>query len=369
MSIAGIHTHLNPDATCGAAGAVMDFLRSLDSGSPDAAQQAAESMSQWDAQTGPLSDLCGTDSILCQTLAHIVRRRLSSPQQSSKARQAVRLDAAGDGRGRRAGRQAKQRGKRLPAQFDKAPMAEPMGQGLESQGALKAVQAEEKRLHAAAALFGSEGLHAAVPMIADLHILQECQNVLQLSPAQPSSSAPPSSPVTPIGFLDSGIHASSSNIGTLLIESRGTWQNKRANTGTVGARIADVRPSLHLERLYRVARLSEQLPNRQQLLLATADRALCSGNFRLAEKLLGRASQTCQGSVHAADCGVRMASLQVQLHAVTDRAGLQGSATQLFNCLQSGKFPLHYPQQNSAAASNAFYEHVHTAAEKAQSSL
>ena len=305
-------------------------------------------MSQWDFQIGSQSGSGDTDSILCQSLAHIIRCRPSSPQQSAAARQAVdRPDAAGDRTGRRAGRQAKQHGKRLPAQSDKAHLADCTAQGLESQGALTALQAGEKRLHAAAALFGSEGLHSAMPIIADLYVLQECQALLQLSPAPLSSSAPPVSPVTPIDVLkSSGMPTFGNNIGALVIECMGSWPNRRASIGTVGARVADVRPSLRLERLYRVARLSGQSPQYQQTLLATADAALCSGSFQLAENLLSRASQTCHGSVLEADCGIHMASLQMQLHALTGRAGLESSATQLVSHLQSGNKPPTLPSAN-----------------------
>ena len=294
-------------------------------------------MSQWDLQAESHSSICSIDSVLFQTLAHIVRCRSSSSQQSSAAEHvADRPGSAGGRSGRRAAWHPKQRGSRwLPNRSERGLAAEPTAQGLpEAQGTLEALQAERKRLHAAAALFGSEGLPGVVPIIADLCVLHEYEHVMQYSSPTIRSSAPPSSPATSMTFLGTGIQTSGTSLGTILVDCRVSWQAKREGAGNVGAKIADVRPSLRLERLYRLAGLSEQLPTYQRLLLATADTALCSGSFQLAEKLLGRASQL-QPS-HEADLECRKGSLQAKLYALTGHAGLESSATQLFSCLQSG---------------------------------
>ncbi len=317
----------------------MDFLRSLDSDSLDAAQQAAESMSQWDSQTDSQSDLSSIDSLLCQTLAHIVRCRLSSAQHPTTAEEAV--DSPGSPARykppRRAGRHAKRRGKMALTQTDTAPIAEPAAQGLaESEGALKALRAEEKRLHAAVALFGSEGLKAAVPMIADLCVLHEYEHALQLSSAPPGYSAPTSSLIHSMTAPDAGIQTTGNSLGTLLVGCRGSWQSRRDSPGNTGTRIADVRPSLRLERLYKLVSPSEMFSAYQPVLLAAADTAMCSGNFQLAEKLLGRAAQLSPSSQPEADINLRQASLQVQLDTLIGQSDRGSSASQLYDRLQAG---------------------------------
>ena len=295
-------------------------------------------MSQWDLQAESYSSICSTDSLLCQALAHIVRCRSGSPEQSSAARQAAeRRDPAGGRSGRRVARSVKQRGKRLLTHSDRGLIADPAAQGFsESQGTLDALQAEAKRLYAAAALFGSEGLPAVVPMISDLCVLHEYEHVLQHSSATIRAPAPFSIPAALMTFLGTGIQTSDAGLGTMLVHRSSSWQARREVAGNLGAKVADVKPSLRLERLYRLAGTSEQSPTHQQLLLATADTALCSGSFQLAEQLLGRASKLSPGSGHEPDFECRRASLQVQLHSITDQADLERSAIQLFSCLQSG---------------------------------
>ncbi len=216
-------------------------------------------------------------------------------------------------------------------------MAERTAQGLaESEGALKAMQAEEKRLLAAAALFGSEGLQAAAPIIADLCVLHEYEDVLQLSSGPPGYSAPVSSLVASMASSHAGLQTSGNSLGTLLAECRGIWQNRRDSTGTTGARIADVRPSLRLARLYKLVSPSRKSPAYQPVLLAAADTAMCSGNFQLAEKLLGRASQLSMSSKHVADIDTRKASLQLQLGTLTGQTDGDSSPSELLNSLQPG---------------------------------
>ena len=296
-------------------------------------------MSQWDLQTGSHSSMSSIDSLLCQSLDQIVRCRPSSAQHPSTAEQAV--DSPGlparDRPTRRAAWHAKRRGKMASTQSDRAHAAEPAAQGLaEAQGALKALQAEETRLLAAAALLGSEGLQAAVPMIADLCVLHEYQVVLQLSTAPPGYSAPVSSLISSMTSPSAGIQTSRNSLGTLLVDCRASWQNRRDRTENTGTRIADVRPGLRLERLYKLVSPSEKSPAYQAVLLATADTAMCSGNFQLAERLLGRASQLTTSSQPKADIDIRRASLQLQLYTITGETDRESSPSQLFNRLQSG---------------------------------
>ena len=162
------------------------------------------------------------------------------------------------------------------------------------QKALGALQAEGRRLHAAAALIGSEGLAAAVPVIADLCVLHEYEHVLQLSSGAPMSSVPSSSLASAMAFQ--GIQNPGSTLGAVLVDCKGG-----------------------------------------------------SGSFKLAETLLGRASQLRTGSVHEADLAIRRVSLHLQLHALTGQVDWESSTAELFGCLQSGDCTLATHQHSESA--------------------
>ena len=334
---------------CGAAGAVLKFICSVDSGDLDVAQQAAEKMSQWDLQTSSHSG--SIDFALCQTLAQIIRHKPSSPQQVSAAQHMVdRPGSAGSRPARRLARRVKQHGKKVPTQPDES-LAEPALQASASSlGAQQALQAQEKRLHAAAALFGSEGLQAVMPMIADLCVLHEYEHLLQLSCEMPGSSAPSSSPASSAALLTARFQTSGNSLGAVLVDCRDGWQDRRACTGMVGARVADVRPSLRLEQLHRLASSSQQSSTYRHVLLAAAESALCSGSFQLVQKLLSRAAALLPGLVGDRDLGLQCANLQLRLDALTGQANLESSAMQLFSRLQSGVRAVARPQENGVNA-------------------
>ena len=337
---------LMPHLDC-TAGAAIEFMQCLDSGRLDAAQQAAESMSQWDSETMSAAFLGSTDSVLCQVLAHHVRARQTPSQQSSVDKQtATRTAGDGNRSDRRGGRHIRRRGAQSSSGTSAAELtsaAESVAQSpAESEGALEALQAEEKRLHGAVSLFGSEGLQAAVPMIADLCTVQEHGRILQLSSAKKSLPAPSSRLADFATILTTGMQMRSSSSMAALVDCKDSWQDRDIGLACSGARVADIRPVLQLERLYRVANTPEVSATHWLLLVASAESALASGSFQLAQKLLDKAVSAVAGgqsigTAQDADVEVRKGMLLLRLSAVTGNTDIEESAAKLLRILLSGR--------------------------------
>lgn len=332
---------LMPHLDC-TAGAAIEFMQCLDSGRLDAAQQAAESMSQWDSETMSAAFLGSTDSVLCQVLAHHVRARQTPSQQPSADKQTATRTADGGNRSdRRGGRHIRRRGAQSSSGTNAAELtsaAEPVAQSpAESEGPLEALQAEEKRLHGVVSLFGSEGLQAAVPMIADLCIVQEHGRILQLSSAKKSLPGPSSSLADIAAILTTGMQMGSSSSVAALVDCKDSWQDR-----DIGARVADIRPVLQLERLYRVANIPEVSAIHRLFLVASAESALASGSFQLAQKLLAKAASAVPaghsiGVAQDADVEVRKGMLLLQLTTVTGHTDVEESAAKLLRTVLSGR--------------------------------
>lgn len=340
-------------------------MQSIDGEHFDAAQQAAESMSQWGSEThlgispSAGSQEPGSDSIdhaVCQSLAQIVRGRHKPHQYPAADMRTARSAGAGKERPeRRASLQIKKRGGRQSGGHNasgRQPKPELSGrETTELQGALEALQAEERRLHDAVAFFGCDGLHLAAPILADLCVLQEHWHMLQLASA-------PHSPATPCSRLGNLYTAPAagvqpfSNCGSIsLVDHSSSWGGPGVGLAHAGAKIADVRPGLYLERLYRVARMPGQSAVHRRLLVATADGAIRSGNFQLAGKLLDRLPSFAQASVPLAageevpgssglqdtDMALKEALLRLQLSAVTDHTDTDAGAAELLRVMDQGE--------------------------------
>ncbi len=332
---------LMPHLDC-TAGAATEFMQCLDSGRLDAAQQAAASMSLWDSETMSAAFLVSTDSVLCQVLAHHVRARHTPSQQPSVDKQAaIRTAGGGNGSDRRGGTHIRRRGAQSSSGTNAAELtsaAEPVAQNpAESEGALEALQAEEKRLHGVVSLFGSEGLQAAVPMIGDLCIVQEHGRILQLSSAKKSLPNPSSSLADIAAILTTRMQMGSSSAVAALVDCKDSWRGR-----DVGARVADIRPVLQLERLYRVANTPEVSATHRLFLVASAESALASGSFQLAQKLLAKAASAVPaghsiGVAQDADVEVRKGMLLLQLTTVTGHTDVEESAAKLLRTVLSGR--------------------------------
>ena len=323
-------------------------------------------MSQWGQDGSPTSEhfASSTDQITCQTLAHIVIPRHSSKQPPADTQRQVQPISGDSGSSRTSSGRINQRPGRSSAaekQPDTGPAARASAQ---PQGpVLEALQAEVGRLHAAASLHSSEGLQAVAPMIADLCILQEHMRVLdQLGSARQSSPGMSCGlvellPCMRTGALDLGQRS-------LLVGYSNGWQNVGLGRAHAGARIALVRPGLCLEQLYRAASAQSLAAGhthaavQQQLLVASADSAMCAGNFRLAQKLLDRVAviqpapaasalgQVTPGAV--ADFALTAAQLQLRLHALTGQSDSEDSAAELLKLVHSGEGASFPTEQTSA---------------------
>ena len=344
-------------------GTIVDFLKCIDSGDLSKAREAAESMSQWalpDNQTastayaGPAAG--SIESAFHLALAQVVKSA-HRPQQEQSAGSAARHTASA----RQGGRQIRQRGGRQgstskAAEKGLSPQVishDPPG----VQDAVEALQAEERQLHAAFALFGSDGLHAAAPMVADLCILQEHRHVLELSSDTQSPSAYK-------GRLEGYLTSSSESMlsGSLSIASIDHTSGPRPpglSHAHAGARIADIRPGLCLKRLFWAAAGQGRATLPQQLLLVSAEDAASSGNSTLAQQLLHEAAALASsveaahrsapaGSTAYPEFQLKEALLQLKLDALIGHAPSSASLAKPLRLLHTGRLRAYHDRSVAA---------------------
>ena len=336
---------------CCIAGSMVEFLKCIDSRDFSKAREAAESMSQWalpddhmasTAYKGPAAG--SIESAVRQALAQVVKSAHRPQQEQSAGSAAVHTASA-----RRGGRHIRQRGGRQgsiskAAEKGLSPeVSSPDPSGV--QDAIEALQAEVRQLHAAIALFGSDGLHAATPMIADLCILQEHRHVLQLSSDKQSPSAYNSR-------LEDYLISSEVTLGgSLSIASIDHTSGPRPpglSHAHAGARIADIRPGLCLKRLFWAAAGQGRATLPQQLLLVSAEDAASSGNSTLAQQLLHEAAALASsveaahrsapaGSAAYPEFQLKEALLQLKLDALIGHAPSSASLAKPLRLLHTGR--------------------------------
>ena len=326
------YSAFSEDGYC-TAGTMVESLKYVDSRDLSKAREAAKRMSQWalpDNQTASTADIgpgAGSiESAVHLALAQVVKSA-HRPQQEQSAGSATMHTLSA----RRGGRHIRQRGGRQGSSSKAAEKGlspdvsshDPSG----VQDAIEVLQAEERQLHAAIALFGFDGLHAAAPMIADLCILQEHRHVLQLI----SSTQSPSAYHGRLeGFLTSPEHVCGS-LSIALVDHVSGPRPPGLSHAHAGARIADIRPGLCLKRLFRAAAGQGQAILPQQLLLVSAEDAASSGNSKLAQQLLHEAAALASsieaphrpapaGSAIDSDSQLKAALLQLKLGALNAQA-------------------------------------------------
>lgn len=231
---------------------------------------------------------------------------------------------------------------------------------------IEALQAEERQLHAAIALFGSDGLHAAAPIVADVCVLQEHRHVLELC-------SDTQSPLAYNRRLEGYLTSSESMLrGSLSIASIDHTSGPRPpglSHAHAGARIADIRPGLCLKRLFWAAAGQDRATLPQQLLLVSAEDAASSGNSTLAKQLLHEAAALASsveaahrsapvGSAASPAFQLKEALLQLKLDALIGHAPSSASLAKPLRLLHTGGLRA-YRDRSVAAMPYAITSELH----------
>jgi hypothetical protein len=145
--------------------------------------------------------------------------------------------------------------------------------GAGAAAALRELRAEHEQVQASIALAGSEGLRAAAPLLTERWLLGLHAAALQerLEPRQGAAVHSAESSICADGFTNgAAMHSELLQLGA-------------------GARVANVRPWVEAERALRLGGVGDS--NSAAMLLAVAAGASRSQNWRLAERMLGRAEE------------------------------------------------------------------------------